>query len=90
MGEVNKPGQVAMGSTRLTLTDVITEVGGIKEVRADAPVFVRLSTVPDDWSDVYQFDLRNSVAYVFANQFRVEHSMTSSTSAPQTSGDSTA
>ena len=41
MGEVNKPGQVAMGSTRLTLTDVITEVGGIKEASADAAgVFV--------------------------------------------------
>ena len=29
MGEVTRPGQVAMGSTKLSLTDVITEVGGI-------------------------------------------------------------
>ena len=41
MGEVNRPGQVGMGSTRLTLTDVITQVGGIKESSADAAgVFV--------------------------------------------------
>ena len=41
MGEVNRPGQVGMGATRLTLTDVITEVGGIKESSADAAgVFV--------------------------------------------------
>ena len=73
MGEVNKPGQVAMGSTRLTLTDVITEVGGIKEASADAAgVFViRPSDSAGRLADVYQFDLRNSVAYVFSNQFRV-------------------
>ena len=73
MGEVNKPGQVAMGSTRLTLTDVITEVGGIKESSADAAgVFViRPSDSAGRIADVYQFDLRNSVAYVFSNQFRV-------------------
>ena len=41
MGEVTRPGQVAMGSTKLSLTDVITEVGGIKEASADAAgVFV--------------------------------------------------
>ena len=73
MGEVNNPGQVAMGSTRLTLTDVITEVGGIKEGSADAAgVFViRPSDSAGRLADVYQFDLRNSVAYVFSNQFRV-------------------
>lgn len=73
MGEVTKPGQVAMGSTRLTLTDVITEVGGIKESSADAAgVFViRPSSDSTQLADVYQFDLRNSIAYVFSNQFRV-------------------
>ena len=73
MGEVNRPGQVGMGSTRLTLTDVITQVGGIKESSADAAgVFViRPSVRPDRLADVYQFDLRNSIAYVFSNQFRV-------------------
>ena len=41
MGEVVKPGQVGMGATRLTLTDVLTEVGGIAESSADAAgVFV--------------------------------------------------
>ena len=73
MGEVNRPGQVAMGATRLTLTDVITEVGGIKESSADAAgVFViRPAAVSERLADVYQFDLRNSIAYVFSNQFRV-------------------
>ena len=73
MGEVTRPGQVTMGSTRLTLTDVITEVGGIKEASADAAgVFViRPSDSAGRIADVYQFDLRNSVAYVFSNQFRV-------------------
>ncbi len=73
MGEVNRPGQVAMGSTRLTLTDVITEVGGIKESSADAAgVFViRPTAETDRLADVYQFDLRNSIAYVFSNQFRL-------------------
>ena len=73
MGEVNRPGQVAMGSTRLSLTDVITAVGGIKESSADAAgVFViRPSDNAGRLADVYQFDLRNSVAYVFSNQFRV-------------------
>ena len=73
MGEVNRPGQVSMGSTRLSLTDVITAVGGIKESSADAAgVFViRPSDNAGRLADVYQFDLRNSVAYVFSNQFRV-------------------
>jgi polysaccharide biosynthesis/export protein len=73
MGEVTRPGQVAMGSTRLTLTDVITEVGGIRESSADAAgVFViRPSGDSTQLADVYQFDLRNSIAYVFSNQFRV-------------------
>lgn len=73
MGEVTKPGQVAMGSTRLTLTDVITQVGGIQESSADAAgVFViRPSNDSKQLADVYQFDLRNSIAYVFSNQFRV-------------------
>jgi len=73
MGEVNRPGQVGMGATRLTLTDVITEVGGIKESSADAAgVFViRPAAVSERLADVYQFDLRNSIAYVFSNQFRV-------------------
>lgn len=73
MGEVTRPGQVAMGSTRLTLTDVITEVGGIQESSADAAgVFViRPSSDSTKLADVYQFDLRNSIAYVFSNQFRV-------------------
>jgi polysaccharide export outer membrane protein len=73
MGEVNRPGQVGMGATRLTLTDVITEVGGIKESSADAAgVFViRPSDDGKRLADVYQFDLRNSIAYVFSNQFRV-------------------
>ena len=73
MGEVNRPGQVGMGSTRLTLTDVITEVGGIKESSADAAgVFViRPAVSSERLADVYQFDLRNSIAYVFSNQFRL-------------------
>ena len=73
MGEVTRPGQVAMGSTRLTLTDVITEVGGIQESSADAAgVFViRPSSDSTKLADVYQFDLRNSIAYVFSNQSRV-------------------
>ena len=73
MGEVTRPGQVAMGSTKLSLTDVITEVGGIKEASADAAgVFViRPSVGVDRLANVYQFDLRNSIAYVFSNQFRV-------------------
>lgn len=73
MGEVTRPGQVAMGSTRLTLTDVITQVGGIQESSADAAgVFViRPSNDSKQLADVYQFDLRNSIAYVFSNQFRV-------------------
>ena len=73
MGEVNRPGQVGMGATRLTLTDVITEVGGIKESSADAAgVFViRPAAKTERLADVYQFDLRNSIAYVFSNQFRL-------------------
>ena len=73
MGEVTKPGQVAMGSTRLTLTDIITEVGGIKESSADAAgVFVvRAPDTPNHVANVFQFDLRNSIAYIFANQFQV-------------------
>ena len=73
MGEVKQPGQVSMGSTRLTLTDVITEVGGINEASADAAgVFIiRPTKTGNRIADVYQFDLRNSIAYVFSNQFQV-------------------
>ena len=75
MGEVVKPGQVGMGATRLTLTDVLTEVGGIAESSADAAgIFVIRPSTRDAnrVADVYQFDLRNSIAYVFSNQFRVQ------------------
>ena len=64
---------VLRSATRLTLTDVITEVGGIKESSADAAgVFViRPAVGSERLADVYQFDLRNSIAYVFSNQFRL-------------------
>ena len=52
---------------------MITEVGGIKESSADAAgVFViRPGAGAERLADVYQFDLRNSIAYVFSNQFRL-------------------
>lgn len=75
MGEVVNPGQVGMGANRLTLTDVLTEVGGIEESSADAAGVFVIRPAPrstEQVADVYQFDLRNSIAYVFSNQFRVQ------------------
>ena len=57
----------------MTFASIAVISGGIKEASADAAgVFViRPSDSAGRLADVYQFDLRNSVAYVFSNQFRV-------------------
>ena len=74
MGEVGEPGSLPMGRSRLTLTDALSEAGGIDESSADASgIFVirRRPSRGDKLATVYQLDARNAAALVLGTEFRL-------------------
>lgn len=75
MGEVNEPSAIAMANSRLSLTNVIAQAGGIREGSADASgIFVirRNSESSDTYATVYQLNAQNAAAFVLGAQFMLE------------------
>ncbi len=75
MGEVNEPAAIAMANSRLSLTNVIAQAGGIREGSANASgIFViRRNTEPSDtYATVYQLNADNAAAFVLGTQFMLE------------------
>ncbi|MDN2658010.1 polysaccharide export protein [Cobetia sp. 14N.309.X.WAT.E.A4] len=77
MGEVQLPGSLAMGNSRISLTDAIAQSGGIDEGQADAKgIFVvrRADTSTGKLATVYQLDARDSAAFVIGAEFMLQPS----------------
>ena len=75
MGEVRDARSLPMGGSRLTLTDALSEAGGINEGNANASgIFVirRASPESDKLATVYQLDARNATALMLGTEFELE------------------
>lgn len=77
MGQVNRPGSISVGNERLTLTDAISQSGGIDERSAEASgIFVIRPKPPEQDSDrlatVFQLDVSNAMAFSLGSQFALQ------------------
>lgn len=75
MGEVMDPVSLPMGNSRLSLTDALSQAGGMDEAQADAKgIFVIRQASPDSGklATVYQLDARNATALVLGTQFMLQ------------------
>lgn len=75
MGEVMDPTTLPMGNSRLSLTDALSEAGGMDETQANAKgIFVIRQATPDSGklATVYQLDARNATALVLGAQFMLQ------------------
>ncbi|WP_104203650.1 polysaccharide export protein [Billgrantia saliphila] len=75
MGEVREPRSLPMGASRLTLTDALSEAGGINESNADASGIFVLRQAPEDsgkLATVYQLDARNAAALMLGAEFPLQ------------------
>lgn len=77
MGQVNRPGNIPVGNERLTLTDAISQSGGMDERSAEASgIFVIRPNPPaqgdDQVATVYQLDVSDAMAFSLGSQFTLE------------------
>lgn len=75
MGEVREPMSLPMGASRYTLTDALSEAGGINEGNADASgIFVirRAASDSDKLATVYQLDASNAAALMLGAEFTLQ------------------
>ncbi|WP_240612336.1 polysaccharide export protein [Salinicola lusitanus] len=75
MGEVMDPVTLPMGNSRLSLTDALSQAGGMDETQANAKgIFVIRQSTPDSGklATVYQLDARNATALVLGAQFMLQ------------------
>jgi len=75
MGQVIRPGNVALGNERLTLTDAISRAGGINETTAEASGIFVVRSKPEgsqQLATVYQLDVRNAAAFSLGQRFTLE------------------
>jgi len=71
MGEVNKPGTIRLNRFNVTLSEALSDSGGIKEESANpSGIFVVRKEKPaDKLATVYQLDLRSVHSLLLAEQF---------------------
>ncbi|MDG1122164.1 MAG: polysaccharide export protein [Glaciecola sp.] len=70
MGEVNRPVSVPLTTLPLSLTEAISQAGGINELRADANgIYVVRQTDEYDSIDIYQLDVSQAYNLALADQF---------------------
>ncbi|MCG3864909.1 MULTISPECIES: polysaccharide export protein [unclassified Photobacterium] len=74
MGEVNKPQLLKIDRAGMSLTEALSNVGGINELEADATgVFVirsKETTKPNDpIADIYQLNIKDATALVIGTEF---------------------
>lgn len=77
MGQVNRPGNIPVGNERLTLTDAISQSGGIDERSAEASgIFVIRPNQSEPGNDrlatVFQLDVSNAMAFSLGSQFTLQ------------------
>lgn len=75
MGQVRRPGNLALGNEPLSLTDAVSRAGGIDETSAEASgIFVvrEEQADSDKLATVYQLDVSNAAAFTLGNGFHLE------------------
>lgn len=75
MGEVNRPVALAMGNSRISLTNAIAQAGGIREGSANASgIFVVRRNPPQSakFATVYQLNARNAASFVIGSEFLLQ------------------
>ncbi|EAR56456.1 putative capsular polysaccharide transport protein [Photobacterium sp. SKA34] len=77
MGEVNKPQLLKIDRAGMSLTEALSDVGGINELEADATgVFVIRSKdsqkTSDPIADIYQLNIKDATALVIGTEFELQ------------------
>ncbi|WP_121171892.1 polysaccharide export protein [Kushneria sinocarnis] len=74
MGEVRNPQGLAMGSYRMSLTDALSQAGGMDQITADASGIFVVRRTPDrnKLATVYQLDAENAAAMALGTEFQLE------------------
>ncbi|WP_254277641.1 polysaccharide export protein [Halomonas sp. 3H] len=75
LGQVIKPGAIALGNERLTLTDALARAGGVNESRAQpSGIFVVRGNAPesDTLATVYQLDISDATRLMLGTRFPLQ------------------
>ena len=73
MGEVGRPLSVQLSSTPTSLTEALSEAGGINEIKADANhIYVIRQTQHTDELDIFQVSVSQAYHFALADQFNLE------------------
>ncbi|AXY42945.1 polysaccharide export protein Wza [Halomonas sp. JS92-SW72] len=77
LGQVQRPGSIALGNERVTLTTALARAGGVNESRAQpSGIFVVRAKAPDAAADkvatVYQLDIRDATRLILGTRFPLE------------------
>ncbi|WP_155834120.1 polysaccharide export protein [Halotalea alkalilenta] len=75
LGEVIQPRAISMGNTRYSLTDALSQSGGINEGSANATGIFVIRRAPEGsqkMATVYQLDARNSAALMLGTEFMLK------------------
>ena len=86
MGEVGRPLAVELSSTPTSLTEALSEAGGINEIKADANhIYVIRQTQHVDELDIFQVSVSQAYHFALADQFNLaERDIVYVTAAPIT------
>ncbi|ASK19174.1 polysaccharide export protein [Vreelandella alkaliphila] len=75
MGQVVRPGTIAIGNERITLTDALGRAGGVNESRAEpSGIFVVRGNSPgsEKFATVYQLDIRDATRLLLGTRFPLQ------------------
>ncbi|MBB3189415.1 polysaccharide export protein [Halomonas cerina] len=75
MGQVRRPGSLPLGNEPLSLTDAVSQAGGIDETSAEpSGIFVirEKEEASDRLATVYQLDVSHAAAFAMGNDFILE------------------
>ncbi len=74
-GEIPIPAVVPFGNNRLTLTEVLTRLGGLSQITssAEAVYVIRgVQTLDEEPAKIFQLDARSPTSYVLADHFHMQ------------------
>lgn len=77
MGEVQNPTSFGLGNSRVSLTNAVSQAGGIREGTANASGIFVIRRNPDNsekFATVYQLNARNATAFVLGSEFMLQPS----------------
>ncbi len=75
LGQVSRPGAIALGNERITLTDALGRAGGVNENRAQpSGIFVVRGNPPgsEKIATVYQLDIQDATRLLLGTRFPLE------------------